>query len=389
MRRHCPAKPPSPRALLALFALWIGAGAGARPAHAGESLRYDLRGELGGEYDSNAHRTEVIDCIASAPIVGSPLARAALSGHLADLVADRQQVALSATLAGKLFTAPAARDEDVVLAATSARWRMAVGEKSALGLQAIYYEAFQRAASDPADAVDRRDFRSLTPSLIFDSRLGDNTVLAGSAGYRSFVFKSDLDFDFHGPVGSLDLRWTREAADGASDTELTVGASGERRAFSGRAIITNSALTPPLRQDTFLLAHVDFTHAGSVLWGAGYALQWNGSNSYGDALTRHVLALRFATALPLDFYLAARGELILAQYRDPVALGQNPTTGQLLSIDDENRNSLRADLTRALSERVQLVGRYTIYANEIGLSSSVAHYRRQTFLLSLSFTLDH
>lgn len=388
MGRHCPAKPPSPSALLALFALWIGAGAGARPAHAGETLRYDLRGELGGEYDSNVHRTEIVDGIANAPIVGSPLARAALSGHLADLVADRQQVALSATLAGKLFTAPAARDEDVVLAASSGRWRIGLGDKTGVGLQAIYYEAFQRASGDPGDVADRRDFRSLTPALIFDARLGDNTVLSGSGGYRSFVFKSALDFDFHGPVGSLDLRWTKESADGASDLEVTAGASAELRAFSGLAVST-TATSPPQRRDTFLVGHVDLTHAGRVLFGGGYALQWNGSNSYGDALTRHVLALRFATALPLGCYLAARGELILAQYHDPVALGQNPTTGALLSIDDENRNSLRADLTRALTERLQILARYTIYANEIGLSSSVAHYRRQTFLLSLAFALDH
>src|SRR5262249_14358198 len=101
MRRHCPAKPPSPFALLALFALWISAGGGAGAAHAGERLRYDLRGEVGGEYDGNAHRTEVVDGIANAPIVGSPLVRAAMSGHLADVVADRQQVAVSGTLAGK------------------------------------------------------------------------------------------------------------------------------------------------------------------------------------------------------------------------------------------------------------------------------------------------
>ena len=175
--------------------------------------------------------------------------------------------------------------------------------------------------------ADRRDFRSLTPTLSFDSRVGSNAVLAGSAGYRSFVFKSDLDFDFHGPVGSLDLRWTRESADGASDLELTLGASGELGPSAGRQS-TRRWLRAPLRRDTFLVGHIDLTHAGRVLLGGGYALQWNGSNSYGDALTRHVLALRFATALPFGCYLAARGELILAQYRDPVALGQNPTTGR-------------------------------------------------------------
>src|SRR5581483_759229 len=112
MRRISPA-----RLALPLIALCSGAGM----AHAGETLRYDLRGELGGEYDSNAHRTEVVDGIANAPIVGSPLARASLGGHLADAVAEGQQIAVAATMAGKLFTAPAARDEDVFLASSSAR----------------------------------------------------------------------------------------------------------------------------------------------------------------------------------------------------------------------------------------------------------------------------
>jgi hypothetical protein len=378
-----------PAAFPALLALWISAGAGARAARAGETARYDLRGELGAEYDSNAHRTEIIDGIANAPIVGSPLGRASLSGHLVDAVAEHQQVAVSATLAGKLFTAPAAHDEDVLLAATSARWRVAVNDKTGLGVQASDYEAFQRASNTPADAADRRDFRSLTPALTIDARLGSNMVLAGAAGYRSFVFKSDLDLDFHGPVGSLDLRWTHESADGSSDWELTAGANAELRAFSGLAATGDGSTPTQPRQDTFLVGRLDLTRAGRVLLGGGYALQWNDSNSYGDALTRHVFALRFATALPLGCYLAARGELILAQYHNPVALGQNPTTGALLSIDDENRNSLRVDLSRALTERLQLLARYTLYANEIGLSSSVAHYRRQTLLLSLAFTLDN
>jgi hypothetical protein len=380
MRRTAPA-----RLALPLIALYMSA----RIAHAGENPRYDLRGELGGEYDSNAHRTEIVDGIANAPIVGSALARASLGGHLADVVADGQQIALAATLAGKLFAAPAARDEDVLLASSSARWRLALRSTTGFALQVLYYEAFQRASADPTTAGDRRDFRSLTPTLMLDWRLADDTVLIAAAGYRSFVFKSDLDFDFHGPVGSADLRWARESADGDSDWEVTAGASAELRAFSGLATTADNSPPTTTRQDTFAVGHLDLTHVGRVLLGGGYALQWNGSNSYGDAITRHVLALRFATALPLGCYLAERGELILAQYHDAVALGQNVTTGALLSIDDENRNSLRVDLSRALSPRLQLLARYTVYANELGLSSSIAHYRRQTFLLSLAFTLEH
>jgi hypothetical protein len=157
------------RLSIALIALALTARAGTHAAYADQTLRYDLRGELGGEYDSNVHRTEIIANTANPPVVASPLARAALSGHLADVVADRHQLTLSATLAGKLFAA--ARDEDVALASSSARWRRALGADTGLAAQAVYYEAFQRASSDPAAADNRRDFRSVTPALQLDHRI--------------------------------------------------------------------------------------------------------------------------------------------------------------------------------------------------------------------------
>ncbi len=376
------------RLSIALIALALTARAGARAAYADQTLRYDLRGELGGEYDSNAHRTEII-AGTHPPVVGSPLARAALSGHLADVVADRHQLTLSATLAGKLFAAAAARDEDVALASSSARWRRVLGADTGLAAQGIYYEAFQRAGSDPAAADDRRDFRSLTPALQLDHRLTDNTVLVSGAGYRWFVFKSDLDFNFQGPLATLDVRWAGESADGNTDWELTGGAGVEWRAFAGAATTTNVNAPPTPRRDTFVVGHLDLTRIGKLLLGAGYALQRNDSNSYGDALTRHVFTARLATPLPLACYLAARAELILALYRDTVTLGMAETTGKLLSIDDENRSSLRIDVSRALTDRLLVLARYTLYANEIGVSAPVASYWRQTVLLSIAFTYEN
>jgi hypothetical protein len=58
---------------------------------------------------------------------------------------------------------------------------------------------------------------------------------------------------------------------------------------------------------------------------------------------------------------------------------------QTNDIDRENRSSVRVDLSRALTERLQLVARYTAYLNELG---SVGRYHRQTALLSLAITLD-
>jgi hypothetical protein len=392
MRRLSPARP-----LVSVVGLALAVGMRAPSSRAGEALRYDMRAELGGEYDDNAHRAEVVQGVENQPaVVGSPLARAAVGGRLSDVIARGQQLALSATLAGKIFTGSSARTEDVAIADSSARWRLNLGGASGVAAQVVYYEAFQRQSDDATTAADRRDFRSLTPALYLDRRLTDSTVLVAGAAYRWFVFKSDQDFDFQAPSGSLDVRWSRDGSTdgddgaGAADWEIGGGASVEQRSFDGPALPATGTITAatPRRSDTFLLGHVEVTRVAGFLAGAGYALQINRSNSYGETLTRHVATLRAAAALPLQCYLAARAELIFAHYRDPVAIGRVSTNGTLLSIDNENRSSLRVELSRVLSPRWLLLGRYTVYANEIGVSSAVAHYRRQTALLALAFTFE-
>ncbi len=396
MRRLSPARPS-----LTIVAFWLAAtGVRVSPSAAGESLRYDVRAELGGEFDDNAHRAEIVQGAENQPrVIASPLARAAIGGRLADVVARGQQVSVSATLAGKLFTSSDARTEDVAIADSSARWRLQLGQRTGAALQALYYEAFQRQGGDALAAAERRDFRSLTPALLVDRRLSDRVTLIAGAAYRWFVFKSDLDFDFRAPGGSLDLRWFRDGSEdadaegngGGADWEAGAGASLEVRGFEGAALPATGTVTAATarRSDTFVLGHVEVTRVGALLAGAGYALQINRSNSYGETLTRHIAALRMAAALPFSLYLAARAEVIFAHYREPVAVGRAMTTGQLLSIDDENRSSLRVDLSRTLSPRWLLLARYTIYANEIGVSSAVANYRRQTAMLSIAFTFEH
>ena len=136
---------PPARLLLSLTAAaWLTVLVTDGSSIAKESLRYDVRAELGGEYDSNAHRSEIVNGADNRIIVASPLTRAAIGAHLSDVVASGQQIALSATLAGKLFTAPAARSEDVAIAQSSGVWRLAIGARTALAAQALYYEAFSR-----------------------------------------------------------------------------------------------------------------------------------------------------------------------------------------------------------------------------------------------------
>ncbi len=364
------------------------------------SERTTLRAELGAEYDTNAHRAEVVTGAVNAPVIASPLERVVVSGTLSDVVTGGQAIALAATVAAKVYDANGAHDEDVAIVSSSAAWQTTVNDKSALTLSAAYYEAFQGAPDNLDDAALRRNFRSLAPSLQLDWSATERLSVAASAGYRMFVFKPDRDIDFDAPTVGVELRWARQPDSGA-DWEAAVGAAFERRTFGGPAFIRCPAPAQPdinipcsgpdTRVDDFLMSHLEVTRIGRVLLGAGYAFQLNLSNSFGETVMRHFAIGRLALALPGGFTLAARAELLFATYRDPVPVGVGPISpGSAISVEsigDENRSSVRIDLSRELGERMRVITRYTLYANELGTTSPVS-YRRQTLLLSLAFALD-
>jgi hypothetical protein len=386
---------------LALVAVLAAAGRARAQSDAEEAstARYVLRAELGPELDTNAHRTETINApgVVNVDPVVSPLARGVLTGSLSDLVGRGHQVSLSATLAAKLFANSAARTEDVAIGETMAAWRAPLGERGALVLAGSYYEAFQREAPAPIYSAERRDFRSITPTLRFVSVLG-TAELGLAGGYRVFVFKPDHTYDFNGPTAGVDLRWLRETADGAAEWEAAFHAAYERRAFQSLAFVQGSGcptnpVCPPtsgteIRDDNFLTAGLDVSRTGRVLIGAGYALQLNRSNSFGETVTRHFAIARFAAELPLNFYLAGRVEVLVARYADDVYVAQTALmTRPWITFEDENRNNARVELSRNLGERLQLLARYTFYANELASGAPVS-YRRQTALLCLAFTLE-
>jgi hypothetical protein len=361
------------------------------------TARYAVRAELGPELDTNAHRTEQVKAAGvtnPAPVV-SPLARAVVTGSLTDVVTAGHQVAFSATLAGKLFEKAEARSEDVAIAETNAAWRAAVGERGGFALSGAYYEAFQRSRLAADYSSERRDFRSLTASARLSRLLGDHADGGLGAGLRSFLFKPDRTYDFLAPSATLDLRWARETSDGAADWELAARASYERRAFAGKAFLDPSASCPTnetcspttgtaSRVDNFTTGAVEASRTGRVLFGLGYAFHLN---IFGETVTRHFVTARFAADLPLGLSLAARAEVLLARWADPIVVAQADTAGRpFVSIEDENRSNARVDLSRDLTSRLQLLARYTFYTNE--LTSTAVHYRRHTALLSLAFTFE-
>jgi hypothetical protein len=383
------------RALSLIPLVFLGARAGAARAEDAseappDSEHYQLRGELGVEYDSNAHRVEQSAGSAN-DVVGSFLERFVVSGQGAGQVAPDHTLAWSATAAGKIFDAPAARNENVAIAQSSLAWRTTIGPRTWLAPSGIYYEAFQSWAPQYDPAAERRDFRSLAPTVEFRTGLGESVELGATGGYRWLLFKPDRDFDFNGPTAGVNLHWLHDTETG-SDWEARAGAALEHRGFAGPALIGNCGSDhlpcpgPAIRTDQFLMAQADVTRTGRVLLSLGYAFHYNDSNSFGETVTRHIAIARVAGALPLGLYLAARAELLFAFYRDQVPVALMTGGRPFVNIEDENRSSARVDLSRDIGDNLRALLRYTFYANELG--NSAGTYRRHTLLLSLAFVFE-
>lgn len=378
------------RATLCAAVAVTGAALSWRPP-AAVADEVSARAELGAEYDDNVHHAEQIDGDRVA-IVGSALSRAVVGLSAADRLGDRQDVAFSVLGAVKLFAAPAARNENVGVLETAGAWNVRLAPRTRLGAGATYYEAIQagtpteRALTLERDGLlEARDFRSVVPTVRALQGVGEGSTLGISAGYRWFVYKPVRDYDFQAPLATVEHRFAYETADGGAEWALASAISAESRRFAGPRLVAAGVDGSGARHvDQFLTGQIDVTRTGTVLLGAGYAVQWNRSNSYGEALLRHIGSLRFASALPLGLYLAARGELAFVRYRDQIPLLTNPSGGVNASIEEETRSDVRAELSRDLGAGLQLVGRYVFYTNAVGQGQ----YRRQTATLSLVFSTN-
>ena len=160
-----------------------------------DSARHDLRVELGVEYDSNPDRAEQVANFAPPlPQAGpSPLARLVASGNWASALGQNAALALSGALAGKRFFDQAARGDDVLVAQTGANGTLRAAGRTVVGLGGSYYDAFQRGP------VDRRDFRSLAPTLRIEQGFARTAQITLGGGYRWFTFKSDGNFSLPDP----------------------------------------------------------------------------------------------------------------------------------------------------------------------------------------------
>ena len=358
---------------------------GACPWARADSARYDLRVELGTEYDSNPDRAEQIANVAPtlSPAGPSPLARLVASGNWASAIGQRGGLALSGAMAGKRFFDQDARGDDVLIAQAGANGTLRVAGRTILGLAGSYYDAFQRGP------VDRRDFRSFAPALRIEQGFAQAAQLTLGGGYRWFTFKSDDEFSFAGPTAFLTARqmFPGNLDRGEADWEWTAGASLEWRGFEGLAC-TNEACTPapsspPHRVDRFWIGQVELTRTTTFLLGAGAALHVNQSNSYGEDLLRGVFHLRAVVPLPWTLSFSSRADVLATHYWTSQVLAQDPNAGApLVSIEDENRSTLRLEVARPLAQGFEIGARYVLYTSFP--SRGAVDYRRQTALLYLA-----
>jgi hypothetical protein len=368
-------------AICALLGLGPSAVARAAPARLG------MRAEVGAEYDSNAGRVEHVQGGVTRPEVGSPLFRLVLSGEASTPVGSRQAASLWISGAGKRFLLPDAQSEDVLVAESTGVWNVRVAGRTNLALSGAYYDVFQR------DAVDPRDFRSLSPMLRLDRALGDDGLLTVGVGYRWLTYKPDSQFDFAGPTAFLSYRQLFPAAAEEAEWELSGGASAELRDFAGNrclvvqvegkdVVLCPGPASAGKRRDEFWTAHVEATRTGAFLVGAGLAAQGNASNSFGEPLVRGLGYLRATLLLPAELSLSGRGEFVFARYLNGQPLGRDAVGQPLVNIEEESRSTVRAELVRPFGAHVDLGLRYSFYTNEIG--TTAVRYRRHTAMLFLA-----
>ena len=338
------------------------------------SLKLQL--ELGPEYDTNLGRVNP----GSEPIARGPLMRLTTTGQLAWRASDRSAVDLAFRGGTRQALEAAEREHDVTALLTQGQWAYRTRARAVLSLAGDYYDSFEQHRPTPgATAADpptsrNRDFRSeSTHAQLLLAGSGNHRVMA-RAGYRFFTYKPDPDFDFQGDEYSLDYmtRWEDEDAEGDVEAEydLRLGYALARRRFAGKVYANACAPSdtkclpeqrPLGRADLLHMVSASASYTGPIKVSLDYAVSFNDSNSYGQSLLRHVGTLTITKDLPWQVFLTLRAQLQIFNYLDPLVVKQN-LAGQLMSIEDESRNSLLVELERALDtrERLHAVVRYTL-----------------------------
>jgi hypothetical protein len=366
-------------------------------------LRLGLSLSVGPEWDSNANRAEIVPNGSSADTPqASFLLRTTANGWLA-FITKKNALRATVGIGGKIFFDSAVQDQDVLVLQLGAEDRVRLARQFHLAIIGDYYDAWQL----PTGANRHRDFRNGNAQLraYLLHRLGE---IAITGGYRGFEYKPNNDFNFHG--GQLTINAITRLRFGPNDDQELDFASSyhfERRSF-GSVI---QQLDPPLRDSTGAPScvigqliegkclgfgsdaradwlhemAVEATYVGRLLVTIGYGAQLNLSNSFGQSLFRHIFTVKLAYRLPWSFYAAVKAQLYVTKYLDPVLLDTDVNRLTFITIEDENRNALIADVERPIGRTgLAIDARYSWFTNEL-TSQSKVQFQRHVIYLGLTY----
>ncbi|MDB4966223.1 MAG: hypothetical protein JWN44_1912 [Myxococcales bacterium] len=365
------------------------------------AVRFGLTLSLGAEYDTNANRAEVVAGAESPDhALDSFVIRSTIYADFA-WRSGNNVLSLAGNIGGKLYTDLNVFDQNVLAGQIALQDRVRVTRFLHIAALGDYYDASQM----DYPPYRHRDFRTGTARarLYFIDRLGEVWL---TGGYRGLQYKPDPYFNFDaGQANAFAI--TRLHFGANDDHELDIAGSYqiERRFFSGvvqefqqdnnpdplklcaygheileRCLVAGAAL----RRDWYHEAGFEVTYVGPLLVGAGYGVQLNTSNSFGQSLLRHVVTLKLGYRFPWNLYATVKAQIWVTRYLDPVLLDRAINTSNLVPIEDENRPSVIVDLERPIGRSgVAVNARYSVYTNEI--SPSPVSFLRQVVYFGLTY----
>ncbi|MFB6262038.1 MAG: hypothetical protein ABEL76_00245 [Bradymonadaceae bacterium] len=318
---------------------------------------------MGVEYDANPRRVE--DDSAGGDLLGRYYA--ALRWRPPTSRAGDLQIRLRQ--GGKLFGRT--RGSDVLLGELAVDWSRAIGDH--------WRPVFRASFKDRLERTSRQDYSRGRAGAGTEFRSG--AVRAElTSGWRYFAYRPSPSASSHGPWGRLRLE-----VDVGAGVVLWSRYSVARLAFPGaRFEERNREAGTTVRRDPEGDARHDVRHRvgagvsyrGPIVASLRYEFSRNLSNSYGRELTRHGGSLEATVPLPWRLFVAARVRLQKTHYEEPLLAGARFT------VDEEDRNSVVASLTRAIGDDWEVEVRYRLFIEEFGSEST---YRRHTGFAGWSY----
>ena len=362
------------------------------------ALKFSLQLETGPEYDSNAARAELLYGMARGeigPPTGSPLWRSTLSSSLT-WRRGRNLLRLAGTLGGKVFFLPDVQDQDTLVGQLTIDEKFQPRPRLWLGIALDYYDVGQLSVPSPSGTTARlrhRDFRSGSINLTLTADI-QGTRLALDGGYRGVEYKPDLQYDFHGGMAhaSIFRRFSVGDPERPHEIDLLTSHRIERRLFfAGHAQRLACPPTTPCvgdtnstRDDWFVDTLFELTYVRALLLALSYGLTLDLSNSFGESFLRHTVGLKAGVRLPWELYASVKLQFLFTRFLDGLQFPPRFSEATFISLDEENRNSLVAELERSVWRHDLFVKvRYSLYTNE--LTSSPVDFMRHVIFVGLRY----